>query len=331
MKPPNATARYSLIETERDVEASFSDEVESGLTATPKTIPCRFLYDNAGSKLFEEICAVPEYYVTRAEREILDARSDEIAARFSRPITLAELGSGNSAKTRLLIEAFLQRHGGLRYVPVDISRAMLEDTALKLLARYAGLEIRAIAGEYHGGLRHVHAETGRPKLIAWLGSNVGNFDRDEACSFLRRIRAALEPGDGLLIGIDLRKDRETLERAYDDSRGVTARFSLNLLSRINRELGGGFDLAQFRHRARYREDEGRVEISLVSRRAQRVAIEDLDLEVEFARDEAIFTEDAFKYSPDEIETLARDSGLRVDAAWMDRSERFRLNLFVPTP
>ncbi len=331
MKRSNATSRYSLIEAEPAVEASFADEVESGLTTAPKTIPCRFLYDNEGSKLFEEICEVPEYYVTRAEREILEARSDEIAARFSQRVTLAELGSGNSSKTRLLIEAFLRRHGGLRYVPVDISRATLEDSALKLLERYQGLEIRAIASEYHEGLRHVRAETGRPKLIAWLGSNVGNFDRDEARTFLRRIRAAMEPGDGLLIGIDLRKDRATLERAYDDSRGMTARFSLNLLSRMNRELGGNFDPTQFRHRARYREDEGRVEISLVSRKAQRVAIEGLDLEVEFARDEPIFTENAFKYSPDEIEALASDSGLRVDAAWMDRSERFRLNLFDAAP
>ena len=329
MHPPTALARYSLIESDPDGEASFADEVRQGLTSPRKNIPCRFLYDDTGSRLFEEICDVPEYYLTRVEREILESSSHEIAARFSERITLAELGSGNAEKTRLLIEAFLHRHGGLRYVPVDISRAILEDSSLKLLEDYRALEILAIASEYREGLRHVRAETGRRKLVAWLGSNVGNFERDEAASFLRGVREALRERDRLLIGIDLRKDGGVLERAYDDSKGVTSRFSLNLLVRMNRELGAEFDIDAFEHRARYLEDEGRVEISLVSRRAQQVAIGDLELEIDFGEGEPIHTESALKYSLEEIEGLAAAAGMRAEHHWLDPAGLFSLNLFAP--
>ena len=321
--------RFSLIAAEAAEGATFAAEVERGLTATPKRIPYRFLYDAQGSKLFEEICETPEYYVTGAEREILEARSDAIAEHFPARITLAELGSGNSAKTRSLIEAFLRRHGALRYVPVDISRGMLEASAVELLEQYPPLEIRAIASEYRTGLRHVRAETGRSKLIAWLGSNLGNLDRAEAESFVRGIRAAMASRDRLLIGIDLRKDRRVLEQAYDDRGGVTARFSLNLLERVNRELGGRFDPDAFRHRATYAVDEGRIEIALVSRRAQRVTIDALGLEVEFAEGEGIHIENAFKYSLEEIDGLAAATDMRVADRWLDPRERFSLNLFAP--
>ena len=332
MSRSSAISRYVLIETnaERDL-ASFAREVETGLTSRPKTIPCRFLYDAAGSSLFEQICEVPEYYLTRAEREILAARSDEIAARFEEPITLAELGSGSSSKTRLLIEAFLRRHRGLRYVPVDISRSALEESALDLLERYQALEVRAIASDYQAGLHHVRAERARPKLIAWLGSSIGNLGRAEAASFLRGVRHAMTERDRMLVGIDLRKDAGVLERAYDDAAGVTARFSLNLLDRINRELGGHFDRDGFRHQAVYLEEEGRVEIQLVSLRQQRVAIDDLDLEVEFAEGEGLYTENAFKYAPHEIDALARAAGLFTEHRWLDRAARFSLNLLAPEP
>jgi dimethylhistidine N-methyltransferase len=328
--PTTALDRYSLIEGEPHGETSFADEVRLGLSEPRKSIPCRFLYDDAGSRLFEEICDVPEYYLTRVEREILESRSHEIADRFAERITLAELGSGNAEKTRLLIEAFLHRHGGLRYVPVDISRAILEDSSRKLLEDYRALEILAIASEYREGLRHVRAETDRQKLVAWLGSNVGNFERDEGASFLRGVREALSERDRLLIGIDLRKNGGVLERAYDDSKGVTARFSLNLLVRMNRELGAEFDIDAFEHRALYLEDEGRVEISLVSRRTQRVSIDDLGLEIDFAEGEPIHTESAMKYSFEEIEKLAADAGMRVDHRWVDPAGHFSLNLFAPS-
>ena len=328
--PPNASSRFTLIQAAVEGELpSFSEEVEAGLSAARKTLPCRFLYDEQGSQLFEEICDLPEYYVTRAEREILEHRADEIAACFSGRTMLAELGSGSSTKTRLLIEAFLRRHGGLRYVPVDISGKMLEASALELLEDYDALEIRAIHSEYHEGLRHVRALTDRAKLVAWLGSTVGNLDRNEAARFLRGVRAALGENDRLLIGIDLRKESGVLERAYDDSQGVTARFSLNLLERINRELGGRFELDDFRHQAIYRKSEGRVEIQLVSRRAQRVEIRALGMEVEFDEGEGIYTENAFKYSVAEVDALAAAAGMTVDHQWLDPEERFSLNLLAP--
>ena len=329
MRPrSSASQRYTLIDAAPE-EASFADAVAAGLARRPRAIPCRFLYDERGSKLFEEICELPEYYLTRAEREILLDRADRIAGRFDRPIVLAELGSGSSAKTRLVIEACLARHGGLRYVPVDISRSMLEASSIELLERYESLEIRAIASELRAGLTHVGRETSRPKLILWLGSSVGNLSRDEAAAFLTGVRRAMAPADALLIGIDLRKSRAVLERAYDDAAGVTARFTLNLLERMNRELGARFDARAFRHQALVHEDEGRVEIQIVSLRRQRVAIEALGLELALGRGEGIHAEDSFKYSLAEIDALAAAAGMRVDGRWLDRARRFSLNLFAP--
>jgi len=322
--------RYTLIDApaERDAD-DFAAAVAAGLSLEEKTLPCRFLYDARGSSLFEAICETPEYYLTRAEHEILEARAGAIAASFAEPITLAELGSGSARKTRLLIDAFLARHAALRYVPVDISRAALEASARGLLERYPGLEVCAIASEYHEGLRLLRAATEGPKLIAWLGSNVGNFDRSEAAGFLRRVRRALADDDRLLLGVDLRKPRDVLEAAYDDARGVTASFTLNLLVRINRELGGLFSPAAFAHRARWLEDEGRIEIHLVSRERQRVTIAALGLEVAFEKGEAIHVEDSFKYSPAEIDELLKDASLRCEERWLDAHGRFALVLCAP--
>ena len=186
----------------------------------------------------------------------------------------------------------------------------------------------AVAAEYEEGLRRLQSETGRPKLILWLGSNVGNLDREEAARFLRSVRETMTDLDRLLMGVDLRKDRITLEQAYDDSRGVTARFNLNLLARINQELGGRFDLARFRHRAVYNELLGRVEMHLESLVPQRVRIEQLDLEVRFAAGEAIHTENSYKYSPVEISALADTAGLRVERQWLDDERRFSVNLLA---
>jgi dimethylhistidine N-methyltransferase len=322
--------RFTLVAHDTDAHlASLAEEVEAGLTTARKSIPCRFLYDEEGSKLFEEICEVPEYYLTRAERSILEERADEVAEAFDAPITLAELGSGNAAKTHLLIEAFLRAHGLLRYLPVDISAAVLEESAIELLDQYDALEVRAVASEYQEGLRHVRAETGRAKLVAWLGSSIGNLTRLEAASFLKSVRFALAPDDRMLVGIDLRKDARVHEAAYDDAAGVTARFSLNLLARINRELGADFDLGAFRHRAEYREDEGRVEIQIVSLREQHVAIDALDRVVHFSAGEGIHTENAFKYSLEEIEALAHAAGMKTAQRWLDGEQRFSLNLLAP--
>jgi dimethylhistidine N-methyltransferase len=322
--------RYSFVESDATEELdNFGDEVERGLTAHPKSLPCRFLYDAEGSEIFEAICDLPEYYPTRTEHSILERHADDIASHFHSPITLAELGSGSSTKTRLLIEALLRSQGKLRYLPVDISRTILDQSARELLDSYEGLEIHAIASEYRVGLSHLGREQRRPKLIAWLGSNIGNFSRDEAAGFVSGIRSSMSSDDHVLFGIDLRKDRERLESAYDDVQGVTADFNLNLLARINRELGGSFRLDRFAHRATWSPEEGRVKLDLVSRVDQEVEIRELGLAVKFLAGEAIHTEDSYKYSLEEIDALAARSGLRVVERWLDDRAWFSLNLLAP--
>lgn len=321
--------RFTLLAVEEDVHrAEFARDVQIGLTASPKYLSCHYFYDREGSELFEQICELPEYYLTRAEREILQARAAEIAAQFQQPITLVELGSGSAAKTRLLIEAFLSRQPTLCYLPVDISRSALEESSELLLKEYPTLEIIAIAGEYHIGLRQLRTVATGPKLVLWLGSNIGNLERAEAAQFLQRVRDTMSSSDRVLVGIDLRKDRAVLESAYDDAHGVTARFNLNLLARINRELGAQFDLQAFRHRAVYNDDLGRIEMYLVSTRAQQVFVEGLGLSLSFAAGEAIHTENSYKYSLVEIEALARAAGLRLERQWFDAERRFSENLFA---
>jgi L-histidine Nalpha-methyltransferase len=319
--------RFLLVHAGVDRQAqAFAEDVRAGLTASPKRLHCRYFYDRAGSLLFEEICELPEYYLTRAEREIFLSHADAIAARVPAGVTLVELGSGSAVKTRLVIEALRRRRHGFRYVPIDISGTILEESSRALLAEYPDLQIVAIAGEYEDGVARLGTATTPPRLVLWLGSNIGNFSRGEAAEFLARIRARLAPEDRLLCGIDLRKDPAVLERAYDDARGVTARFNLNLLVRINRELGGHFDPAAFRHRAVYDEEEGRVAMYLVSARRQRVTIDRLGLAVSFDEGEAMHTEDSFKYSPDEIGRVAQHAGFDIETRWVDSGGRFSLNL-----
>jgi L-histidine N-alpha-methyltransferase len=305
----------------------FARAVRSGLEADAKSLPCRFLYDARGSGLFEQICELPEYYPTRAERSILRRHADEIVARVSTPASLVELGSGSAEKTRLLIEALIRRQGQTIFAPIDVSRTALEQSAEGLLEDHDQLRILAVEGEYGEGLRALDGNTRGRRLILWLGSSIGNLDRLRAARFLGDVRAAMSRGERILVGIDLRKDADRLERAYDDAGGVTARFNLNLLGRINRELGGRFDERSFRHVAEYRGDEGRVELSLESRCDQVVRIEKLDLEVALAEGERIHTEDSYKYSFEEIDTLAEASGLRLEARWLDPGDDFSLNLF----
>ncbi|MDB4966947.1 MAG: L-histidine N(Alpha)-methyltransferase [Myxococcales bacterium] len=336
MRRPAASAsalsedeRLTLVEADRRLRDDFASDVRAGLTAVNKTLPCRYLYDAAGSHLFEAICDLPEYYLTRAELSILAERADEIAATAVDGAALVELGSGSATKTRILIDAMLRRSKPLRYVPIDISRSMLEESSRALLADYDDLEITAVAAEYRAGLRLLRREREMRKLILWLGSNVGNFGRRDAAKFLAGVRATMAPGDRLLVGIDLRKSREVLEAAYDDAAGVTGRFNLNLLQRINRELGGDFDLGAFRHRARWNERLGRVEMRIVSQARQRVTVAQLDLDVVFEAGEGIYTESSYKYSPDEIDRLARAAGLVIEERWLDAKERYSLNRMAP--
>src|SRR5262245_19505428 len=334
--------RFRLVElTAGDPVAELATDVAAGLTAEPKRLSCRYFYDGEGSRLFAAICELPEYYLTRAETEILQRHAREIASLFQGDVTVIELGSGNAVKTRLLLEALLPPHptlcprggegrvrGRVRYVPIDICRPVLEESAADLLQRFPPLEIVAVAAEYHEGLRHLRRESDRPRLILWLGSSVGNFTRAEAAAFLGRIRDTITPADRMLVGVDLRKDRAALEAAYDDAAGVTAAFNRNLLARINHELNGDFDLSAFRHRAIYNQDLGRIEMYLVSTRAQSVTIGRIGLTVRFAAGETIHTENSYKYTQPEINAVATAAGLQDQCFWQDAAGRFSLHLLA---
>ncbi|HST52393.1 MAG TPA: L-histidine N(alpha)-methyltransferase [Pyrinomonadaceae bacterium] len=310
----------------------FAGDVRRGLTARPKSLPPKYFYDDLGSQLFEVICRLPEYYPTRAESEIFASRSEEIVGVVAggSHLTLVELGSGSASKTRRIIEAILERQGRLEYLPVDISTAALEASAVALLQDYAALTVNAYAGDYDAALPLVGAELDDESraLVLFLGSNVGNFDRVEARDFLRRLRGVLREGDCLLLGADLKKDPAVLEAAYDDALGVTAAFNLNLLARINRELEADFDLRSFRHVALYDAAEGRVEMHLESTRAQVVSVRALDILINFDAGERIHTENSYKYDLSELSALAGATGFARVQTWLDAGERFSSNLFV---
>ena len=325
-----AVSRLTFVGTgQEETREDFAQAVAEGLGSNPRTLPCRFLYDRTGSALFEEICDLPEYYLTRSEQAILDDRAAEIVERLPPETQLAELGSGSSTKTRTLIEAFLNRHGELHYLPVDISPSMLAESSEALLKDYQELQITAVAAEYERGLQHLEEAAASPRLLLWLGSNVGNFHPSEAGAFLGRVRDSLDEEDRFLMGVDLRKGREILEPAYDDPRGVTESFNKNLLARINDELDADFDLDAFAHRAQWRELEGRVKIELECLAAQTVQVGALDLAVELDEGERIHTEDSFKYSPEEIRDLAARGEFSVEASWFDANRWFSLNLLAP--
>jgi len=312
--------------------ADFAGDVRRGLTASRKSLPPKYFYDDLGSQLFEAICRLPEYYPTRAESEIFARRSKEIveAAAGGSRLTLVELGSGSASKTRRIIETILEMQGRLEYIPVDISTAALESSAHTLLQDYDALAVKAYAGDYDAALPLVGAELDGEcrALVLFLGSNIGNFDREGARDFLRRLRGVLRAGDCLLLGADLKKDPSMLEAAYDDALGVTAAFNLNLLARINREFDADFRLRSFRHVALYNPAEGRVEMHLESARAQTVNIRALDLVINFDEGERIHTENSYKYDLAELSALAEATGFARERTWLDTVERFSSNLFV---
>ena len=309
-----------------DLRAALAEDVRAGLGATPKRLSCRFFYDETGSRLFEEICAQPEYYLTRVETSLLESMAGQLVDAFDTRPDVVELGSGSAVKTRILLAAFLEAHGALTWCPIDISRHALTQSARGLLADFRGLEVRGIAAEYLDALATLGTDERRPRLVLWLGSSIGNFHRGDAAQFLAHVRASLGPEDLLLVGVDLRKDRRVLEAAYDDAAGVTARFNKNLLVRVNAELGGTFDLDAFRHRARYDEEAGRIEMYLDSLREQEVRIARLGWTVGFAAGEAVHTENSYKYSQAELVELAARAGLRRERAWTDAGGRFALQL-----
>ena len=331
--PHAARLRLRRLDT-ADARAAFASDTSHGLRASPKQLFPKYFYDELGSLLFDAICLLPEYYLTRAENEILARHAVEIvaaAAPDAAPLSLLELGSGSATKTRRIIEALLERQNGLLYLPVDISVSALEASASALLQSYPTLRIEAYAGDYDTALARFGVERdshGERLLTLFLGSNIGNFDRDGARQFLHALRGVLRPADALLLGADLKKDRATLEAAYDDALGVTAAFNLNQLVRLNREFEADFDPRAFRHVALYNEAAGRVEIYIESRRAQVVSLPKLDLKISFAKGERVHTENSYKYDPAELDALAAQTGFACVRRWTDAAGRFSSNLFV---
>ncbi len=292
-----------------------------------KTLPCRYFYDDRGSRLFEQICDLPEYYLTRTEDAILLEHADAMVAGWLRDPVLVELGSGSSSKTRRLISAALEAYGALHYVPIDVSKTILEESARSLVESFPKLHVTGFAANYRDALAGVVERFDRPKLFLFLGSSLGNYEPDDAVELLSMVARSMDSSDRLLLGTDLDKDPTILEAAYDDAQGVTARFNLNLLERINRELGGRFNPDLFEHRARYRGDLRRVEMHLVSRAAQEVAIPGAGLTARFAEGESIHTENSHKYTPEMLRSLADRSGFEEETAWTDRQGLFRLQLW----
>lgn len=312
----------------REPRAGLAEDVRRGLSTQPKRFLPKYFYDQLGSQLFEAICLLPEYYLTRAENEILERYSDEIVSSVNGETTLVEMGSGSASKTRLIIEALLRKQRELLFIPVDISASALDSSSRILLQSYPQLRIEAYAGDYFAGLAELGKEP-RPRTLAlFLGSNISNFDPAEALKFLRALRQVLLEGDALLLGADLKKDKSILEAAYNDALGVTAAFNLNVLARINRELGGNFDLRAFQHRAFYNEEAGRVEIYIESTREQTVSIGQLEMEVQFGEGEQIHTENSYKYDLSDIAKLADETGFTRARTWLDEGQQFSSNLLL---
>ena len=329
---PNVTVleRATMITTDtEDLIHSFANDVDEGLKDTPKHLPCLYFYDYKGSLLFEDICQLPEYYLTRAETEILETYSEEIISYFPSDTLLVELGSGSSIKTQLIIEELLSQHNKALYSPIDISQKMLRESSMLLLEKYPNLEIISVAAEYHEGLRQLDMHNERPKLIIWLGSSIGNFKPEDAIAFIKKVVKILSPNDFFLIGFDLQKEKIRLLKAYNDAQDVTAEFNLNLLSRINRELGGEFDPDKFMHQAVYNEKKNRIEMHLISTCEQEIYIADLNSSYHFNKNERIHTENSYKFSLSDIDNLADQVGIKVFRQWFDSKKDFNLTLFKP--
>jgi dimethylhistidine N-methyltransferase len=304
--------------------SDFLSDVIAGLSSDPRTLPCKYFYDERGAALFQKICELPEYYVTRTEIDILDRHRREIASHLGTNIELIGLGTGAGTKTRILIEA-LEKPAV--YIPVDISEKQLRESTALFGQIFHDLEILPVCTDYLQPFVLPSPRRKAPRNIVYFpGSTIGNFAPEDAVEFLRRIADLCGRGGGLLIGVDLRKDRHVLERAYNDSTGVTAQFNLNLVARANRELGANFDLRRWRHYAIYNPGEGRIEIYLISEINQTVRIK--DREFHFRAGEKIITEYSYKHTPQGFIELARKAGFEFVQMWTDDARLFGVFYFT---
>src|SRR5215472_9290122 len=304
--------------------SDFLTDVTAGLSTNPRTLPCKYFYDERGAALFQKICELPEYYITRTEIDILDRSRAEIASQLGPNIELIGLGTGAGTKTRILIEAL---ETPAVYIPVDISEKQLRESTALFQKIFPDLEILPVCADYLQRIVLPSPRRNRARKIVYFpGSTIGNFEPAEALEFLHRIANVCRGGGGLLIGVDLKKDRPVLEAAYNDRAGVTAQFNLNLLERINHELGADFDLDQWRHHAIYNSDAGRIEMNLISETDQFVHFN--EHKFHFRHGEKIITEFSYKYAPDEFAALAAKAGFKFVRMWTDDARLFGVFYFV---
>ena len=303
----------------------YADEVACGLTSHPKTLPCKLLYDELGSALFEQITRLPEYYPTRTELEILQSNSREIVLAAGCPVSIVELGAGTATKTSTLLRAVGRRQIRVKYFPVDISPSALAEAKKRVRDEFPGALVRPTVADFGNGFGFLREIPGR-KLVLYLGSSIGNFDWNDAVLFLRKVREQLSAGDALLLGTDMVKSDQILVPAYDDSQGVTAQFTTNILRRLNRELDANFDLDSFRHIAEWHPEHSRMEIYLESCCPQAVNVTLLSRAVNFAARERIHVENSYKYTMEMVERLLCVSGFTLNKTWFDQRNWFGLHL-----
>lgn len=303
---------------------TFTEEVLAGLTSMPKSLPSKYFYDARGSELFDAICDLDEYYLTRTELAIMEEDADQMADRLGANALLVEYGSGSSRKTRILLS---HMHDPVGYVPIDISREHLLSSAADLRAEYPSLEVLPVCADYTDDIELPVPTREADKIVVYFpGSTIGNFHPSEAAAFLRKIAKVCGPGCALLIGVDLEKDPDVLRKAYNDARGITAEFNKNLLQRMNREVGADFRLEAFQHLAVYNQAKGRIEMYLVSLEDQ--VVEVAGRLISFARGEKICTEYSYKYSLDRFRQVARSGGFDVQTVWTDRQAYFSVQYLL---
>ncbi len=311
---------------------TFAEDVLRGLSGAPKFLSSKYFYDDEGSRLFQEIMKLPEYYLTRAEFEIFSTQTSEIFEAFTKAnetFDLIELGAGDGLKTSLLVDYFLKQAADFTYVPIDISAEALSFLTEKFQIQFPGLSIQTEQGDYFQKLETFQSKSDKSKIILFLGSNIGNFGKEQAQNFFRQLRVVMNDTDLLFIGFDLQKDPRVILRAYDDAQNVTAEFNLNLLARINRELGANFNLDDFSHYASYHPIEGAARSFLISRKTQTIFIESLNKNFDFAAWEPIFMEISQKYNLAMIEELAQTSGFEVSRYFFDSQKFYTNSLWKP--
>jgi L-histidine Nalpha-methyltransferase len=308
---------------------AMAEDVRRGLSSTPKSLPAYLFYDDEGSRLYEQITELDEYYPTRTERAILARHASDIVRRVridaTEPLRIVELGAGTATKTTLLLEAVVAEQGECVFLPVDVSGAALDEATERLSRELPAVDVRPFVGRHEAAFDTIRS-LGPRRLVLFIGSSIGNFDDTAALALLRGVRENLTPGGGLLLGTDLRKDPARLVAAYDDARGVTAAFNLNILNHINRELGAAFEPERFRHVAVWNEEDSRIEMHLESRQSQEVLIESIDLVVKLGEGERIHTESSVKYDLPRIDALLGAAGFERETTYTDDEQLFAVHL-----